>query len=282
MLRTRSGATVKRRLRKVGGIPVFKLPPARLGPVVLALRAHQFDRDGFRLAVMELFAADKEEKSVFRGMAIPTLRALGLLLGFESELRLSSDGALVAAGEEARSKEPMAQILREIELELELRAVWTSRAQPMVAVVDELCRLDQAEGAIVAETRRRVGRWLSYLEFFEVVTRTNDKYRRLPTRRDMSLSADEFGRRLVAAYRALSPKTIGEPSVSIDDVARVVALRSLDEGIVVTRRTFDELLGDCISRGRVSVHLHRSMGAGQRLFRWHEGTYESLSIRREA
>ncbi len=270
---------MKRRARKTGGIPVLKLPPGRIWPTVTALRSHEYDREGFRIAVMALFADNKVEKSVFRGMAIPTLRALGLLQGFESELHLSADGALVAASADTESTLPMAILLREIENELELVAPWRGGAKKFAAVLDELCRLD-SEGGVTSETKRRAQRWLSYLEHFGVILKTHEAYRRQSFSVQAAISESVFASVLLASYRSLSPKTVGEPAVSIDEVARASVLDFFHRGQIITRRLFDQLLTRCMSRGDLAVHLHRSMGAGQRLFVWGGDSYEAISIRR--
>lgn len=271
-----------KRARKTGGVPVLKLPPSRMDAVLLALRANEYDREGFKWAVLDLFAGAKEEKSVFRGMAIPTLRALGLLLGFEKELSFSSDGALAAAGAAAKDKGPMARLLTEIEKDLGLDAPWTRGAQPATKVAEMLSVLDGTDESPTGETKRRVARWLQYLEFYGAVRLKDGKYARVNFAKTGTLSAASFAEQLVAAYRSLSPKAVGEPTVSIDETARALMLSCFERDMVVTRRDFDRYLTRCLEARDVDVHLHRSMGAGQRLFHWRDGVYETLSIRRDA
>jgi len=211
-------------------------------------------------------------------MAIPTLRGLGLLMGFEATVHLSSDGALVAAGFDRRRNDPMAAVLGDIEAELGLDTPWSP-----VQTIDEIsAALFEVDAEGTSESRRRVQRWLAYLEYFGVVARTGEGREGLcrTSRPALQVSAPQFEKYLLAAYRKLSPKTIGEPAVLIDDVAREVALQCLDAGEVVTRRMFDGYLSRCVSDGRVAVHLHRSMGAGQKLFRLRGEVFESMSIRR--
>lgn len=267
---------MRRRTRKTTGIPVLKLPPPRLLPVVLALRKHEYDRIGFRLSVMELFAASVEEKSVLRGMAIPTLRGFGLLLGFEQSLHLSSDGALVAAGADRDSHDPMRAILYELEEELQLASAW-GPSQMVGAATDKLCALD---GTATPESRRRAQRWISYLEYFGVVVRKGEtllRAKRLPAK----MAYPDFAKHLASAYKSLSPKTIGEPAVAIDEIARSVALDYFTAGLVLTRQVFDKCLTRCLDEGKLPLHLHRSMGAEQKLFRYGAEVYESISLRRE-
>ena len=53
-----------------------------------------FNRDSLRECVLQLYE-DKEEKSIFRGMVIPSLRHMGLILGYDEDLRLSANGNLI-------------------------------------------------------------------------------------------------------------------------------------------------------------------------------------------
>jgi hypothetical protein len=267
-----------RRVRKSSGIPVLKLPPQRLSPVLLALRDNEFDRAGFRDAVLDIFAGDSDgsfsEKSVFRGMAIPTLRALGLLLGFETTLELSADGALAAAGARSKAAAPMAAILIDIEDEKSLG--FTLRGTESAAlVVDKLCSIDGQ----LPESRRRAQRWLAYLEHFGVVETTDGKLRRVAVAHDIDLQ--DFQERLRAAYRLITRKAIGEPTVTIDEIAKKVALSAYEKGVIITRRQFDNLLRQGLESRTIAVHLHRSMGAAQRLFQVGATYYESLSFRRD-
>jgi len=272
-----------RRPRKAGGIPVLKLPPAKLNDVVLALRAHEYNRDGFKFAVMDLFASDKVEKSVFRGMAIPTLRALGLLTGFEAELHLSCDGALLAAGADAKTTLVAAHLLVELESTLQIQGIWNGRrtTKSTTTVVAALCDLEAKSGSVTSDTRARVRRWLGYLEHFGVIVKSADNYER-PVLLESNISKKRFMDTMMESYRTLSPKTIGEPTVPIDEVARAVALALFEDGVIVTRKRFDQMLSECLTSGRVPIHLHHSMGAEQRLFAWQGESYQAMSIRRAA
>lgn len=266
---------MKRRARKTAGIPVLKLPPNRLEPVLTALERHEYDRLGFREAVMEQFSADKDEKSVFRGMAIPTLRALGLLAGFEATIHLSADGALAAAA--VPNPAVLSALLQEIEAVLGIDQIWES-AIDRDAAVSRLCSV---EATATDETRRRVQRWIAYLEYFGVLREHGRQLIRLPRSGAVQFDIRDFERRLLAAYVALSPRTIGEPSVEIDAIARVLILRCYHEnGTIFTRKSFDRHLALISRSDDTPIRLHRSMGAAQGLFFLDGEAYESLSIQR--
>jgi hypothetical protein len=278
-----------RRIRKLLGIPVLKLPPNRVLSVILALRDHEYDRDGFRSTVLSLFPG-KEEKSVFRGMAIPTLRGLGLLIGFESEMHLSGDGSLVAAAYNPTNpgdNEPMQLLLRATEKERELGAVWRKRHVSISDVRHALSKADKPgkEKRPIGDFLGRANRWLSYLEFFNIVVRKEKVFQRLllPLRSDPQIGRGaivSFAKELLSAYRNLMPGGVGEPVIAIEAIHRELALqRWKTRKVILIRRDFDRLLERCLRTGILDIHLHRSMGAEQGLF-MHEGiSYQTMSIR---
>ena len=83
-------------------MPVIKehrLP--RLLEALRCIREHPFDRDAQRDCVLSLYndmrsaSPEHADKSVFRGMILPSLRHLGLIVGESEYIRLSADGHLI-------------------------------------------------------------------------------------------------------------------------------------------------------------------------------------------
>ncbi len=272
----------ERRKRKMEGVPVLKLPPRHLGGVIHALRTHEFDRDGFREAVMELFGADMDEKSVFRGMAIPTLRSLGFMAGFESEMRLTADGSVVGLGLAKRPADnaPLAVVLAEIEQRRGLDYVWTMKHTPTAEVVRALVAKESPEGKRDGDVVGRVRRWLGYLQFAGLVQRLDDTKafvrNAVPEYR---IAQREFQPTLSNCYRSLSPRAIGEAIVPIEDIRRCMAEGFYSRGVVLSSHRFDVCLERDIQRANSGVCLHRSMGADEALFVSRGIGYSSLSIR---
>ena len=83
-------------------LPVLKAWK-RIFELLECICCHEYDREGFQDAVLRLYGGEKSSKSVFRGMAIPTLRNLGLIVGFGDVIHASANGLLTVLAYE-RSK----------------------------------------------------------------------------------------------------------------------------------------------------------------------------------
>ncbi len=278
-----------RRIRKTTGVPVLKLPPDHLLDVLSALRDHEFDRDGFKDSVLAIFP-DKDEKSVFRGMAIPSLRTLGLLIGFEQETHLSGDGALVAESGVAnnfRMNEPMRQLLREIELERSLHGVWANDELTIEDIRGGYANIEGVEQGSnpKGDFLGRINRWLHYLEYFGILSRTGERlHRTVPTMTRFPNYTESEIKAFVKAFQSschhLLRGEVGEPVITIEDIRRQVAVQFWkDRHAIVLRRDFDRLLATCLESGILDAHLHRSMGADEGLFLFKGTSYQSVSIK---
>ena len=90
----------------------------RLTEVLNIFNKYPYDRDMQKDSILELYP-NKSEKSVFRGMVIPSLRYLGLIIGYENFIRLSANGKIILEGEKKGKKEKL-RIWRALILELDL------------------------------------------------------------------------------------------------------------------------------------------------------------------
>ncbi len=260
---------------------MLKLPPSKVVDVVRALAAHEFDRDAFRVAVLRLFNA-KTEKSVFRGMAIPTLRVLGLLVGFEREMHLSGDGTLVR---EVDTDSPgpnvaMQRILCLLEGQHGLEPPWMSGALRYDLAFKAFGALEpQTAGDFTGHLRR----WLLYLTYFGIIERRDDRLIRIirltPVQKWTKKALLELSTGLRLAYHQIAPRGVGEPIAAIEDVHRTFAVAQWQaRKALITRSDFDALLTLIIEKHPLSIHLHRSMGPEQRLFVYRGEHYQALSI----
>jgi hypothetical protein len=254
-------------------------------PVLRTLQEHEYDRDGFREAILELFK-EKSEKSVFRGMAIPTLRTLGLLVGFEREMHLSGDGALVMTADsldEPRNNRAMQRVLAYIERKRGLDSTWRR------AVVSTACALSwftDVEARPSSDFPSRVRRWLGYLTFFRLIEPRETGY--VPNRRLRSQLTHPIPRGarlkhvvadLYETYCRMARGGVGEPVVGIEPLHREFAIGRLrHHGELLLRVDFDALLERIVSRNCLDVHLHRSMGAEQGLFFFRGQYYQAMSV----
>jgi len=78
---------------------------------------HAFYREAQRECILSLYP-DKSEKSVFRGMVIPSLRHLGFMVGYDDLIRLSANGKLLLESEQQGNKE-FDRVLRDVFLQID-------------------------------------------------------------------------------------------------------------------------------------------------------------------
>ncbi len=89
----------------------------KLFKVMGCFEQYPFNRDGLRECILKLYQ-DKEEKSIFRGMVIPSLRHLGLILGYDEDLRLSANGNLIVIARKKSAEEGL-RVFRAILTEID-------------------------------------------------------------------------------------------------------------------------------------------------------------------
>jgi len=271
-------------------LPVLKVQASRLFNLLLCAYRHPYDREGFKEAVLELFPG-REEKSVFRGMAIPTLRRLGLIIGYEDLIRLSADGFLLVNAWQG-STEQGQRTLRAYLLQYELQRRW--------GIIETLLKKKHDRHGFVANfvhyieapnTRQAIERlqdWLDYLCFSSLLSCNGD----LAVKTDNLESAQKdidpqpkssfFQKFFLAGYKQVTQLSKGTHTVEIEEVRRVVAEMVLEKkGAILTGRQFDHLLRSSMqmTTKRYMVSFGRSMGADEGLFELGGKYYKTVSIR---
>jgi len=152
-------------------MPVIKehrLP--RLLDALRCIRGHPFDRDAQRDCVLALYidmrsaSPEHADKSVFRGMVLPSLRHLGLIVGESEYIRLSADGHLICPDER-----PDRQALEAIQ------ALFADIDSRRFGLLSRICRLDAGKYptlddlsvfvplATPGQRRERIISWVSLL-----------------------------------------------------------------------------------------------------------------------
>lgn len=256
--------------RKVD-LPVLKVQPVRLFDLLLCAHQHPYDREGFKEAVLKLFPG-REEKSVFRGMAIPTLRRLGLIIGYDDLIRLSSDGFLLVKAWELSSEQGQ-RALRAYLLEYEFKRGWR--------IIDNFFKetdkhafiagfLGNIEAPNTIQASERLQDWLSYLCFSSLVSCNDhllinqENFQRASRDIDFMDKKPFFQKFFLAAYKEVSQLYKGISTVEIDEVRRAVAEMALKQrNSILTSRQFDELLRFDVEMitNRYMISFGRSMGA---------------------
>lgn len=248
---------------------------------------HPFSREKQRECILELYPG-KSEKSVFRGMVIPSLRHLGLIIGYGSFIRLSANGKIIVESKSI-SDDLHQRVLRAVIFEIDenrfllmpilTRVTNLEKFVPIKNFVQNIAPLIAAPSE--RQKMERINHWLSALEQVELI-RKNDleeitvnvnNYKQ--TLSDFNLNgvkAEKFKDYLFDAYFVLRKETAGV--VDIAELREKVAIKMLrDDKAILTEGQFDKMLRLIpFATDNYIISLGRPMGAEEKLFE-HRGKY---------
>jgi hypothetical protein len=262
---------------------------------------HPYNRDGFQEAVLKLYA-DKSSKSVFRGMAIPTLRRLGFIVGYADVIRISANGALVhTARQEFKSEglRALRAVLLEMDDEIGLLSYLENKpAVPIQDLIDDWTPRVYISDSRVAhkpEARNRAARerlldWVNFLTFAELLYSSGQNVRvdagcLTRTRNDIDANTSEkresFSQNLFKAYRKIVVEQSGIKTVEIERLRKELAIRIYGQShLLITEKQFDVLLKEYPKASEeYTIAFGRSMGADEKLFFFQGKHYQTMSIR---
>lgn len=281
-------------------IPVLKAWN-RVFELLAALDENPYNRFGFQDAVLNLYPG-KSPKSVFRGMAVPTLRRLGLMVGYGDVIRISANGALINAASQMSPSEGL-RTLRAILLEMDLEIgmlVYIDTMQmihdkdlieewiPVIKISDS--RIAESQDSQTKGARERLQDWLRFLIFAQLLISTGDSIRidgeNLSQAKD-DIEAREGGKRelfnhfFFSDYRMLVVEQRGIRTVEIESLRRKLAMSVYRQiGVLITEMQFDWLLAQLpMTSEEYTITFGRSMGADEKLFSYKGKFYQTLSIR---
>jgi hypothetical protein len=282
-------------------LPVLKAWE-RVFELLDAICDHEYDRDGFEKAILHLFGGDKSSKSVFRGMAIPTLRNLGLIVGYGSVIRASANGLLIHTARKERKTHGM-RALRAVLFEIDNEiGVLSSLLGKSTFVLDDFVQ-DWLENVKTSDIRRsknpkakeraareRLLDWIKFLTFAEILYNDGHNIRIDETnyesiKKDLDVTAPEkttnFKPYLFVCYKKIVFDQKGIGTISIEDLRRAVAVTMYQKDrTILTERQFDQLLSELPKMGGdYVITLGRSMGADEKLYYYQGKYYQSLFIR---
>jgi len=247
--------------------------------------AHKFDRDRQRQCILEIYPG-KKEKSVFRGMVIPSLRDLGLIIGYSDFIRLSANGKLLlesTRGEGILYSRVLSAIIFEIDRLffrfLEIIHKYPDRQPKAILYL--------IANNIIApspkQKNERIKHWLSMLKEAQLLTeesfyRVNAKiYDQAIKDLNMKKKRTHFKQFLFDSYFGQSEN--GGEIVDIADLRESVALRFLSAKDVVTELQFDDMLRELpFNTKTYIIALGSPIGSGA-LFSYKGQEYRTLAIR---
>lgn len=281
-------------------LPVLKAWK-RIFELLECIDDHSYDRDGFQEAVLELYEG-KSPKSVFRGMAVPTLRRLGFIVGYADVIRISANGALVHTARQESKSEGL-RALRAVLLEMDdqiglLSYLENKSAIPIQGLIDDWTpRVDISDSRVAhkPEARNRAARerlldWVNFLTFAELLYSSGqnvrvDARRLTQTRNDIDVDTSEkresFSPSFFKAYRKIVVEQSGIKTVEIERLRKELAVRAYRQShLLITEKQFDVLLkGLPKASDEYTIAFGRSMGADEKLFFFQGKYYQTVSIR---
>lgn len=283
-------------------LPVLKAWQ-RIFDLLECVHDYPYDREGFQQAVLRLYGNEKSSKSVFRGMAIPTLRNLGLILGYGSDIRASANGSLLYIARKASEDEGM-RALRAILVELDENiGVLPYLSKKSTLVFDEFLEywLGKVSTAAIRKStnpkaqeraaHERLLDWIKFLTFAEVLYKEHENIRIdemhfEQSKKDLDITVpekkDTFSSLLIASYKKIvNREQEGVGTVEIEDLRRELAITTFQNNkLILTENQFDKLLSEQPKTTTdYVITLGRSMGADEKLYYYQGKYYQTIFVR---
>lgn len=256
------------------------------------MEQHSFNRENQRDCILSIYP-NKTEKSVFRGMVIPTLRKTGLILGFENSIRPSANGSIIVKSK--KISDPLHnRVLRAVILEIDSKKFnfiselasfgkigsFISEPKFKEKLASEIC------GFSYKQKLERISRWLRILKQSGLLVK--DTSRNIALNRpdyeqaisDLKIDlvkTEKFEPYILESHSELRQT---EAIIDITDLRERVATKLLNtDREILTETQFDELMRRFISgTKKYVVSLGRAMGAEEKLFAYNGKYYRTLTI----
>lgn len=271
-------------------MPVLKASCHKIFALLRCVHDHPFDRDGLREAVLDLYPG-RDEKSVFRGMVIPTLRRLGLIIGYEQSIRLSANGTLIVIALDNSESQGL-RVLQVVLLEIDqATARFTEELEQIGPIAVEQFQDTQApkiEAPSRNQSLERVRDWIAYLSYAGLVC-IQDHHLQVISNNLWQAQADLevtgkhhfFKYYLFDGYRELVQRQSGVRSIDIEELREKVAVSVYKEkSATITKNQFDILLMRMTHiANEYTITFGRSMGPEENLFILGDKYYQTISIR---
>jgi len=273
----------------------------RIFEILKCINDHSYDRNGFQEAVLELYPG-KSPKSVFRGMAVPTLRSLGFIVGYADVIRISANGALIHTARQESMPEGL-RALRAVLLEMDdkigiLSYLENKSAIPIKVLIDDWTpKVDISDSRVVSKpearnraARERIRDWVNFLAFAELLYTNGqdiiaDTLRLPQTRSDIEANTPEkrkeFNENFLKVYRRIVVEQSGIRTVEIEYLRKKLATTVYSQShLLITEKQFDALLKEFPKTSdQYTITFGRSMGADEKLFFFQGQYYQTVSVR---
>jgi len=249
-----------------------------------------YNREKQRDCVLSLYPNKMEkslehmEKSIFRGMVIPSLRYLGLIIGYGDLIKPSANGKLII--ESKFNNDLHKRCLRAIVYEVDrdvfnFLSIIEQNRYSKNALIEELSK--RINSSSNKQKKERIEKWLSILYqvelimYLDSVTIKEENYKQTLLDIDADLkNFKRFEEFVVSEYYNLGRGTAG--IVDIRTLREFVGVRFIKEcKEILTENQFDYLFRKFISTTKkYHISLGEPMGADQKLFKYKDNFYKTI------
>jgi len=261
---------------------------SKLINAIECIEKYPFNRLKQRECILSLYP-EKTEKSVFRGMIIPSLRILGLIIGYGDAIRLSCNGKLILEGNR-KNREEVYRVARAVFLEIDKNVFHFIQQITQHQSVSEKHFIEifsqKMEALSNLQKKERVKRWLEILKGCGLVKSINgtislENKAYESAEKDLKVDPKRpfFKDTLFTKYKTFPyQETAG--IVDIATLREQVALSYYREhNMILTELQFDELLRELpMITDNYVISLGQPMGAEEKLFFFKGNYYRTLSI----
>lgn len=280
-------------MRKIPLIKEYRVQ--KLEECLRCIDKYAYHREKQRDCILTLYPNDRNktvehrEKSIFRGMIIPSLRYLGLIIGFGDMIKASANGKLII--ESQFDNELHKRCWRAIVYEIDKSIFhFMDYIEQRQFSKEEFIRIlsDQILGVSETQKRERIEKWLSIMYQTELIVYSgkleiNEKhYNQTLMDVDPNLKdLDKFCEYAIEEYYRLGKNSAG--IVDIRELREAVALRILKEYYnVLTENQFDHLFREFIPKASdFHISLGEPMGADQKLFAYKDKFYKTVIMKKK-
>jgi hypothetical protein len=259
---------------------------SKLTDILNIFDKYPYNRENQSESILKLYP-NKIAKSVFRGMAIPSLRYLGLIVGYDNLIRISANGKIIIEAY-SKSDEELFRAWRAIIYELDNNSFGFIRVirkrSDLYKIRNELAH--SIKGPSEKQVIERINRWLRILCDSRLIIEEDGQislnYKTLERAIDDTNANDKkrlFKQLLFEGYKTFSYR----------DTAGIIDIAELRESVsilfyskykkILTEHQFDKLLSTfpLISKKYI-ISLGHTMGAEEKLFKLKGECYRTLSI----
>jgi hypothetical protein len=277
-------------VQKLNERPIPIIKERRIEYIVNLLKCFSetpFNRRMQKACIMKLYP-DSTEQTAFRGIAIQTLRKLGLIVGRSDKIRLSSNGEIIVDSDKTSMKD---RTIRAVILEID------SRRFHFIELIRKLQPLNYSnftahlqKGTSLGEKqlKERIDSWLGILVDSKLVACDKNGTVRIKrenfetANKDLQIEEKEpyFVETLLSCFHALYRYgTAG--MVDIADLRSKVAFQYLQKmHMILTEMQFDQLLEKIPKvTDAYIITFGQPMGAEEQLFVYKGNYYRTINIK---